>query len=98
MVHAVKLLPDRRVRQLSGHSADQGNRLKTPKKEFPPLSGHSHHGSTPAEGASPRLEWSRDGNAIGSLRSPKGYFTFSTKLMASHWLEQPWPTPIVQCG
>ena len=39
MVQAVKLLPDRRVRQLSGHYADLGNRLKTPQKRIPPLSG-----------------------------------------------------------
>ena len=34
MVQAVKLLPDRRVRQLSGHYADLGNRLKTPPKKM----------------------------------------------------------------
>ena len=39
MVQAVKLLPDRRVRQLSGHHADLGNHLETPKKKkiAPPL-------------------------------------------------------------
>ena len=35
MVQAVKLLPDGRDRQLGGHYADLGNRLKTPQKKVP---------------------------------------------------------------
>ena len=62
MVHAVKLLPERRVPQRRGHDADPENRQKTPPKFFFPLSLvrafpsriYSSLGLQPSAGLEPR--------------------------------------------